>query len=165
MLSQPSNPYYENPYLCEMVTLYWIGPGDHIHTLHISDFRMTDGSLFHVLWRKWNNETSLYLNSHITESYRVAWCTIYMSFWSAGCHLYGNKVEHIKMALWCPLGNIITVGKRNAHLRRGYTPMPLATRPCAVSTRPWQKRVRIRVKNVTKAGTLGFYHIFVEHGW
>ena len=58
-----------------------------------------------------------------------------------------------------------TVGKRNAHLRRGYTPMPLATRPCAASTRPWQKRVRIRVKNVTKAGTLGFYHIFVEHGW
>ena len=109
MLSQPSHPYNENPYPCEMVTLYLIGPGDRIHTLHISDFMITDGSLFRALWRKWNNETSLYLNSYITVSYRVAWCTIYMSFWSAGCHLYGNKPDHIKMALWCPLGNIMDI--------------------------------------------------------
>ena len=38
-----------------------------------------------------------------------------------------------------------TVGKRNAHLRRGYTPMPLTTRPCAAppnaieSTRIYRK--------------------------
>ena len=73
----------------------------------------------------------------------------------------GNRGWHGDHAAWV----MFTVGKRNAHLRRGYTPMPLATRPCAASGRLWQTRVRIRVKNAMKAGTLCIYRIFVERGW
>ena len=80
----------------------------------------------------------------------------------------GNKNQSISKfrtieTITC-LSKKVTVGKSTAHLRRGYTPMPLATRPCAASGRLWQTRVRIRVKNAMKADTLCIYRIFVERG-
>ena len=50
--------------------------------------------------------------------------------WASNLTLIVGIIKTSLNAFW----SVSTVGKRNAHLRRGYTPMPLATRSSAAST-------------------------------